>query len=394
MEKFINENGKEREDVFYEDSLIRSFNDRVEKSDCHVFGLTGEWGSGKTTFMGFWESFVKEQKKAEYSILHVNAFSKDYVEDPFSMLLDVFIEFMRENDVSPDMANGFVEKAKRVGFSILKSVAYAFAQKITGGLAHDICEKFIDEYQYDPSTKTMDPCEELKTELKRILESTKRKLYIVIDELDRCRPDFALECLERIKHLFVIDGIKFILIYNPKVFIGIVKNRYGCDERSARFYIHKFVERELPFSLDIREGLSRFIEYELSFVNPSDANGVNRIKSVLYSSHTIARVLIDFNITSLREVKFLNNSILDLLKDIQIRDEYYKLWYIIALLKLLDYEEYEGIVSYLAMNKHFSSNIPKRVSFIKIAKYFMSNKDDSEIIKLFEDTFENYRYKF
>ena len=45
MASFINENGKEREDVFYENTLVRDFNASLEKSDYHVFGLIGEWGS-------------------------------------------------------------------------------------------------------------------------------------------------------------------------------------------------------------------------------------------------------------------------------------------------------------------------------------------------------------
>lgn len=159
-----------------------------------------------------------------------------------------------------------------------------------------------------------------------------------------------------------MDGIKFILVYNPAVFSGIVKNKYGCDDYSARIYIHKFVEMEYTLNLDLRSRLSSFLYSEISFLPLGDSNSANRVKSMLDTSGTIARVLIDFNVTSLREIKLLNKSILELLKDAQIGDDSFKFWYIIALLKLIDYEEYEEIVSYLAMNQSFASNLPKRRS--------------------------------
>lgn len=118
MARFINEDGKEREDVFHENSLVRDFNVTIEISDYHVFGLIGKWGSGKTTFVNFWEDYVKTEKNDEYSIIHVDAFSKDYIEDPFSMLFAAFKAFMRENKVSSEEAKPFVEKARQAKFSV------------------------------------------------------------------------------------------------------------------------------------------------------------------------------------------------------------------------------------------------------------------------------------
>jgi DNA polymerase III delta prime subunit len=45
--------------------------------------------------------------------------------------------------------------------------------------------------------------------LKEIITVTNNKTLIIIDELDRARPDYALDLLERIKHLFSVDGLFF-----------------------------------------------------------------------------------------------------------------------------------------------------------------------------------------
>jgi predicted KAP-like P-loop ATPase len=52
-------------------------------------------------------------------------------------------------------------------------------------------------------------------------------IVFIIDELDRCRPDFALDLIEQIKHLFSVPGITFLLILNRKQLEKTVELRYG-----------------------------------------------------------------------------------------------------------------------------------------------------------------------
>lgn len=66
------------------------------------------------------------------------------------------------------------------------------------------------------------------------------KLVIVIDELDRCRPDYALSLLETIKHFFAVDGVHFVLGVNLKELQNSVRARYGVGA-NAETYLQKFV---------------------------------------------------------------------------------------------------------------------------------------------------------
>jgi hypothetical protein len=67
-----------------------------------------------------------------------------------------------------------------------------------------------------------------------------------VDELDRCRPDYALSVLEIIKHLFAVDRVHFVLGVNSKALENSVKARYGA-EIDAKNYLKKFIN--LKFSL-------------------------------------------------------------------------------------------------------------------------------------------------
>src|SRR5690606_20157283 len=51
----------------------------------------------------------------------------------------------------------------------------------------------------------------LKCALMSLFEDNKNPVIVLVDELDRCRPDFAVQYLETIKHVFDIDGLSFVL---------------------------------------------------------------------------------------------------------------------------------------------------------------------------------------
>ncbi|WP_409049648.1 P-loop NTPase fold protein [Serratia sp. BIGb0234] len=61
----------------------------------------------------------------------------------------------------------------------------------------------------------------------------------IIDELDRARPDFSLEILEKIKHVFSTNNFVFILSMNREQFQKVIVKRYG--DIDARLYLSKFI---------------------------------------------------------------------------------------------------------------------------------------------------------
>lgn len=77
--------------------------------------------------------------------------------------------------------------------------------------------------------------------------TTQRPILFFIDELDRCRPDFALSILELVKHVFDIPGIKFIFVANLEQLKAAIRKRYGQDV-DAGVYLEKFVKMEIGLS--------------------------------------------------------------------------------------------------------------------------------------------------
>jgi hypothetical protein len=70
-------------------------------------------------------------------------------------------------------------------------------------------------------------------------------LVFIIDELDRCRPTFALELLEKIKHFFAVPGVFFVLVASRRQLETAVRSAYG--DIDARTYLEKFYHLRLLF---------------------------------------------------------------------------------------------------------------------------------------------------
>lgn len=90
--------------------------------------------------------------------------------------------------------------------------------------------------------------EEIRDKVKEIFNSiiveNVEKLVIFIDELDRCRPSFAIEMLERIKHYFDDDRIIFIASVNREQLIHSISKYYGTNFDSTG-YLDKFFDKNV-----------------------------------------------------------------------------------------------------------------------------------------------------
>lgn len=93
--------------------------------------------------------------------------------------------------------------------------------------------------------------------------SEKRKpLVVFIDELDRCRPTYAIEVLEIAKHLFAVDGVVFVLGVNRSELAESVKAVYGASF-NAEGYLHRFFDLDIRLPSPNREA---FIESQLKAI--------------------------------------------------------------------------------------------------------------------------------
>lgn len=116
-----------------------------------------------------------------------------------------------------------VEKGTKVG----KKVAQVMAQETC------MDDKIKEFKQYKESLR----------KIKKILESIakERKIILLIDELDRCKPLFAIKLLETIKHIFNVKNMSFVFALDMTQLSYSVEKVYGTKIDAAG-YICRFFD--------------------------------------------------------------------------------------------------------------------------------------------------------
>ncbi|MBR9971884.1 KAP family P-loop NTPase fold protein [Magnetospirillum sulfuroxidans] len=229
-----------------------------------VLLLDAPWGAGKTTFVKMWEGSLRQQK---IPAIHFDAFASDYMADPFTALAGEVLDLAKQHQSDASKVDEFRQKAwavtkvlARHGLRIGVKVATQGLVDIGGSDDAKAGEKAIVDGVTDAADALLlkrlenhaeerasfaafrETLAELTTTLAPAdqPEGERRPpLVFVIDELDRCRPTFALSLLETVKHFFDVDGVVFLLVTNLAQLEKSVEFAYGAGI-DARGYLEKF----------------------------------------------------------------------------------------------------------------------------------------------------------
>jgi hypothetical protein len=225
-----------------------------------VLNVNSAWGAGKTFFLERW---VKELSE-EHVCVCFNAWESDYSSEPLIALMAA-LQQQLVDPTSLDSTEAGKSVVKATSNLIKKSVpliARGLLMKTVGVDFNDLigaggeeaAGKMIEELvaqQSNSAQKVEDFKEVLKESFKQAAENNNKRapVFIFIDELDRCRPTYAIELLERIKHFFDLDDCKFVIASDSVQLAHSIKVVYGQDF-SSEGYLKRFFDAE--FSLDNR----------------------------------------------------------------------------------------------------------------------------------------------
>ena len=233
-----------------------------------VISLDGQWGEGKTTFVKMWQGLLSEEKIPN---VYIDAFSNDHVDDAFISVASAITAYVDKNTVKPneEKTSEFKEKAISVGVQLLSWTAKVGIKTATLGAIKDSDIEDLKDIKSDLSkglsniagdfvkerlTSHAKDVELLKSfkavlsEMPALLSPDGDKpLVIIIDELDRCKPTYAVELIEKVKHLFSVKNVVFVLVMHRKQLEEAVKCVYG-QKIDAHTYLQKFIniETSLP----------------------------------------------------------------------------------------------------------------------------------------------------
>ncbi len=251
-----NEGFSPEKDLFQRKAFGERLYNLISNSDENlVLALDAQWGEGKSTFIKMWAGENRNKSERPLETIYFDAFENDYQKEPFLALASEIYELLEDKLV--DKKQEFKDKAAQVFKTFSRGVIKAGIRIGTAGVidgtAIDKAEKEISTLVSEQVDSIISSKFESSKSDKLALKNFKlflsdialkytegKRIVFVVDELDRCRPDFALELLENIKHLFSVSGITFLLVMNRSQLEESVKCRYGNGIDSAT-YLQKFI---------------------------------------------------------------------------------------------------------------------------------------------------------
>lgn len=207
-----------------------------------VIALNGSWGTGKTAFLKMWSQHLKNQ---DFPVIYYNAWEDDISDEPLISMLRGMKVLQKEEGLDDVLKTG-----AKVCLGALMGALTA-ATGFLGEVAKGAIEggaKQLEATIYDSLKKEDDRAEimhsfkdSLKDYMTKVCDKGKPLIFMV-DELDRCNPAFAVKVLERIKHLFDVPNIVFVLAVDKRQLVCSVKGFYGSNEIDAEEYLRRFID--------------------------------------------------------------------------------------------------------------------------------------------------------
>lgn len=266
----------------------------VDRLQCGaVLALDARWGEGKTWFVRHWQKHLEDEN---HNVTYLDAFANDYLDDPFLVVTSEITNTLSKDKKTKSKVKKLINLSASVGTALLPSLPkialmlglHLVGAGFLGGIlqqgyenAQDEIDKLSDETSdrikesiqekiagHEAEKKTLD---EFKKHLAETVEKLDKPLVFIIDELDRCRPDFAIRLIERIKHFFDIPKIVFVLVMDKAQFSKVLCHNYGYDEKLGEEYLDKFIDYSI----------------ELKNLEKDDSLLENAISDLLYNAGLI-----------------------------------------------------------------------------------------------------------
>lgn len=244
----------------YAEHLTQFLESKAEHG--YVLNLNAEWGAGKTTFLQCWYNELKES----HPVVYFDAWKSDFTKDPMLALMDAFHQqLISPLNQNKELIEEFFSKGSHFVKTALPSLLVGYLKNKGGMDGEDslltsaseefgISENDLSDALKD-TMKTMlnqrnrvEGIEEFKEVLSQLSKdyiqvhrNLSNPVFVLIDELDRCRPTYAIETIECVKHFFNTKHFIFVLATDTNQLQHSIKSIYGSKFDSLT-YLSRFFD--------------------------------------------------------------------------------------------------------------------------------------------------------
>ena len=237
------------------------------KKGC-CFAVEGGWGIGKTFVVEEIEEQLsilqsEETPKERFVVFHYNCWQYDYYEEPAIAIISA----MRDSIiVKRKIADGKVENTFRAGCKLAgekleEIVGFYIENKIGVNLVEWVQEIIEKKENIDAAGRGFDKLfsfnqtiEKVRKDLRDIAQE--QTVVLVVDELDRCIPQYAIKVMERLHHIFYgLDNIVVIMAIDRRQLEHSVEEMFGVAKDSSSIDVEKYLKKFIDFSMILDNGV-------------------------------------------------------------------------------------------------------------------------------------------
>lgn len=265
---------KESAQFLYRYVTYKCSQPHYREQEALCFAVDGEWGSGKSFFLKRWAT---ELRHMGHPVIDFDSWVNDLSEDPLIGFMAELRDGLKEweaklpaGEKAPRLVSEMVGGFRRAFLPTVGALAKGYVSSkfgkdvIEGVLSGDLSSlEAMDGEEFSAGLdvfleKTLDEHKDIKlavrkfrARLKELLDLLGEKqiaqlpLFVVVDELDRCRPNYAIRLLEGVKHLFGAPNVCFVLSTNMRQMSQSVCAVYGNGfdgvQYLKRFFAFEYV---------------------------------------------------------------------------------------------------------------------------------------------------------
>lgn len=261
-----------------------------------ALGLSGSWGSGKTSVLELVQQAITERSAAtdtKVLVIQTQPWSYDPAVGPKESLIAEVLDALKgeiDTSVGEEGQNLLIKLTKRVKWA--KALKMAALTSITLQLPK--VEDVLDLVNEDPADGESEPTErglaQFREEFEELLGSDGLKhisrVVVLVDDLDRCLPNTVVETLEAIRLFLSAEGMSFVIAADEDRVADAIQQRLQAltpddseAETPAKLYLHKIVQTTIPLP-----GLSRFDTHAYLFLLLAHSKVTSDVHDALVAS--------------------------------------------------------------------------------------------------------------
>lgn len=359
---------------------------RNNDNKAYVIALDSPWGTGKSYFIDLFLQNIKNDESI--CTVKYNAWENDYRNNAFEPLIyDILesncLQFSIENEAEKENLKKFFSNIGNIGITmgkryIEKTISNKFGVKIdipddiksTEDIKNFMLRKIPNLAELNLERESFDKFKEYLSKAMSYIKDNNKKLVIIVDELDRCKPTFAIQTLEIVKHLFDIENVVFLFAVDIRQLSFSISSVYGQGFDSVG-YLCRFFDYIAKMPVP---DINNYIVESLDKINIFDDRSI--VSPVTNQNASLKKLISDFMMEIYREFDFSLRDLDTVLQSLKIMLSHF----------LLDYDSagaYYIYIFYLSLKY----KKPDMFNKIFLEKSFAKQSNQNDFFTFVSDSF-------